>query len=217
LLTEIAGEYFKASRYVHQINIEKPIERPRAHLTGRWGRLKRGKSMNRIRNTVVMLAAAGMLSMGATQLVQAQTVRTAAGDSSRNGTCSNADVAGAWGWTETGTVIPSTGAVPFAFVARITLDADGNLTATANSDGSITNVTLKGTGTVNSDCTSTLTVGIYESGTLLRTATVAFVYVDNAQEGRGITTSIVLAAGTSVPSVLTINARKLFHGSLREQ
>jgi hypothetical protein len=166
--------------------------------------------MNRIRNTVVMLAAAGMLSMGATQLVQAQ---TAAGDSWRNGACSNADVAGAWGWTETGTVIPSTGAVPFAFVARYTLDADGNLsgTATGNSDGSISNVTLKGTGTVNSDCTSTLTVGIYESGTLLRTATVVFVYVDNAQEGRGIVTSIVLAAGTNVPSVLTINARKLFH------
>jgi hypothetical protein len=29
--------------------------------------------MNRFRNTVVMLTAAGMLSMGATQIVQAQT------------------------------------------------------------------------------------------------------------------------------------------------
>ena len=65
---------------------------------------------------------------------------------------SNADVAGAWGWIETGTVIPSTGAVPFAFVARYTLDADGNLsgTETSSSDGNIANLTLKGTGTVNS-------------------------------------------------------------------
>jgi hypothetical protein len=165
--------------------------------------------MNRIRNTVVIFVAAGMFSMGAAQRIQGQT----GDDSSHSRVCSNADVAGAWGWSETGTVIPATGAVPFAFVARYTLDADGNLsgTATSNSNGSIANVTLKGTGTVNSDCTSTLTVGIYESGTLLRTATVAFVYVDDAREGRGIVTSIVLAAGTNVPSVLTINAKRLFH------
>jgi hypothetical protein len=168
--------------------------------------------MNRMRNIVVMLAAAGMLSMGATQRAQAQTGTSAAGGSSWNGTCYTADVAGAWGWTETGTVIPATGATPFAVVARYTLDAEGNLagTATSSTDGTIANLTLKGTGTVNSDCTSTLTVGIYESGTLIRTATIAFVYVDNEREGRALVTSIVLAAGTNVPAVLTINAKKLF-------
>jgi hypothetical protein len=164
--------------------------------------------MNRMRNTVVLLAAAGLFSMAATQPVQAQ---PKTGDS-RNETCSNADVAGTWGWTETGTVIPATGAVPFAVVARYTLDADGNLsgTATSSTGGTIANITLKGTGTVNSDCTSTETISIYQSGTLIRTATVDFLYVDNAREARAIVTSIVLAAGTNVPSVLTINAKKLF-------
>jgi hypothetical protein len=159
---------------------------------------------NRIRNTVVILAAAGMLWMGSTQLVQAQA-------------CSNADVAGEWGYTETGTVIPSTGAVPFSAVARYTLDVEGNMsgTATSTSDGSVANVTLKGTGKVNPDCTATLTVGVYESGNLLRTATFAFVYVDNAREGRAIVTSLVLANGTNVPAVLTVSAKKLFHGLLR--
>jgi hypothetical protein len=173
---------------------------------------------NRIRNTVAIMAAAGMLWMGSTQFAQAMTEANA-GDSSHDRTCSNAEVAGEWAYTETGTVIPSTVAVPFVAVARYTLDANGDLsgTATSSSGGSIANVTLKGMGTVNSDCTGTLTVGVYSSGTLVRTATFSVVYVDNAREGRAIITSLVLANGTSVPAVLTANAKKLFHELPRER
>ncbi|WP_433983890.1 hypothetical protein RBB78_00010 [Tunturiibacter empetritectus] len=89
------------------------------------------------------------------------------------------------------------------------LDLSG--TATSSSDGNISNVTLKGTGTVNSDCTGTLTVGVYGSGALVRTATFSIVYVNNAREGRAIVTSLVLASGATVPAVLTANAKKLFH------
>jgi hypothetical protein len=162
---------------------------------------------NRIRYTVAILAAAGLLWMGSTQLVQAQAA----------GACSNADVAGDWGYTETGTVIPATGAVPFSAVARYTLDAEGNMsgTATSSSGGNVANVTLKGTGKVNADCTGTLVVGVYEAGNLLRTATFTFVYVDNAREGRALVTSLVLANGTNVPAVLTVDAKKLGHGLLR--
>ena len=168
---------------------------------------------NRIRNTLAIMAAAAMLWMGSTQFVQAQTAARVVGNSLRDRTCSNADVAGEWAYTETGTVIPGTGAVPFAAVARYTLDVNGDLsgTATSSSDGTIANVTLKGTGTVNSDCTGTLTVGVYASGTLVRTATFYLVYVDNAREGRAIVTSLVLASGATVPAVLTANAKKLFH------
>jgi hypothetical protein len=168
---------------------------------------------NRIRNTVAIIVAAGMLWMGSAQLVQAQTEANVEGDSLHHKTCSNADVAGQWAYTETGTVIPGTGAVPFAAVARYTLDAKGDLsgTATSSSDGTIANVTLKGTGTVNSDCTGTLIVGVYASGTLVRTATFYLVYVDNAREARAIVTSLVLASGATVPAVLTANAKKLLH------
>ena len=139
---------------------------------------------NRIRNTVAIMAAAGLLWMGSTQLVQAQTAATAVGNSLRDRTCSNADVAGEWAYTETGTVIPATGAVPFAAVARYTLDVNGDLSgaATSSSDGTIANVTLKGTGTVNSDCTGTLTVGVYSSGTLVRTATFSLLCMSTTRE-----------------------------------
>jgi hypothetical protein len=174
---------------------------------------------NRIRNTVAILAAAGMLWMGSSQFVQAQNVTNAERDSSRGATCSNAAVAGEWAYTETGTLIPSTGAVPFAAVARYTLATDGDLsgTATSSSGGSISNVMLKGIGTVNPDCTGTLTVGVYASGNLVRTATFGIVYVDNAREGRAIVTSLVLANGAIVPAVLTVDARKLDHRLPRER
>jgi hypothetical protein len=163
---------------------------------------------NRTGYTVAVLAAVGMLWVGSTHLLPAQTV---AESNLGDGNCSNARVAGEWGYTETGTVIPATGAVPFAAVARYTLDRDGNLSGTAisSSDGNTANVALKGTGTVNSDCIGTLTVGVYESGTLLRTAAFAFVYGDDGREGRAIVTSLVLADGVSVPAVLTVSAKKL--------
>jgi hypothetical protein len=149
--------------------------------------------------------------MGSTQLVKAET--------RGNESCSNAAAAGEWAYTETGTVAPATGTVPFAAVARYSLDAEGNLAGTAisSSGGSVSNVTLKGTGTVNADCTGTLTVGVYSSGALVRTATFAIVYVDDEQEARALVSSLVLASGASVPAVLTADARKVFDGSRRER
>jgi hypothetical protein len=169
------------------------------------------KHSNRIRNTATVLVAAGMLWMGSTQALHAET--------DEHETCSNAAAAGEWAYTETGTVAPASGTVPFAAVARYTLDEAGNLagTATSSSGGNVSNVTLKGTGTVNADCTSTLTVGVYAAGILVRTATFGLVYVDNEQEARALVTSLVLASGVNVPAVLTVDARKLFDGSQRER
>jgi hypothetical protein len=164
------------------------------------------------RTRVAMLAAAGMLWMGSTQGLNAQTGRSDAAEASHSMTCSAAAVAGEWAYTETGSVFPSGVAVPFAAVAKYTLDAGGNLlgTATSSSGGTVANVTLKGTGTVNADCTGTLTVGVYSSGSLVRTATFDVVYVGETREARAIIASLVLANGTIVPSVLTVDAKKVF-------
>jgi hypothetical protein len=155
-----------------------------------------------------------MLWIGSTPILQAQ--RSVAESSMEGRTCSNASVAGDWAYTETGSVIPATVAVPFAAVAKYTLDAGGNLTgtATSSSGGSVSNVTLQGTGNVNSDCTGTLSVGVYASGNLVRTANFELVYVDNSSKARAIITSLVLANGTSVPAVLTVDAQKLFDRSI---
>jgi hypothetical protein len=173
----------------------------------------------RVRPTVAMLAAMGMFWMGSTQGLHAQTERSDGEESSRSMGCSAAAVAGEWAYTEAGSVIPSSVAVPFAAVARYTLDAGGDLsgTATSSSGGTIANVTLKGTGTVNPDCTGTLTVGVYASGSLVRTATFDVVYVDGTREARAIIASLVLANGTIVPSVLTVDAKKVFERPLNER
>jgi hypothetical protein len=164
------------------------------------------------RTKVAILAAVGMLWIGSTQGLNAQTDRSDAAEASRSMACSAAAVAGAWAYTETGSVFPSSVAVPFAAVARYTLDAGGNLsgTATSSSGGTVSNVTLEGTGTVNADCAGTLTVGVYSSGTLVRTATFDVVYVGGSREARAIIASLVLANGTIVPSVLTVDAKKIF-------
>ncbi|HEY1581154.1 MAG TPA: hypothetical protein VGF82_29145 [Terracidiphilus sp.] len=169
---------------------------------------------NRTRSAATILATSCMLWIGSTPILQAQ--RSVAESSMEGRTCSNASVAGDWAYTETGSVIPATVAVPFAAVAKYTLDAGGNLTgtATSSSGGSVSNVTLQGTGNVNSDCTGTLSVGVYASGNLVRTANFELVYVDNSSKARAIITSLVLANGTSVPAVLTVDAQKLFDRSI---
>ena len=137
------------------------------------------------------------------------------------GICSDSRVAGEWGYSGTGTLFlpPNDPApVPFAIVGRWTLDAEGNVSGTQTSSlgGTTSEDMLTGTATVNSDCTGTLTVGIYDKGALARMAVWALVYVDGAREVRGILTSLVLPNGVSLPAVLTSNGKNLFRG-LRQQ
>ena len=109
---------------------------------------------NRIYSKATILAAACMLWIGSTNILQAQTAPNIAEHSMNHRTCSNASVAGDWAFTETGTFIPATGAAPFAAVASYTLDSNGNLVGTATSSlgGTVSQLTLEGSGTVNSDC-----------------------------------------------------------------
>lgn len=126
--------------------------------------------------------------------------------------CTMSDAAGNWGYTYTGSIILPTGGVPAAAVGRFTLDAAGNIsgTQTRSVGGGIGVETIKGTGTVNPDCTATYKVDVYDgAGNLLRSAVLSGVFVDDARELRAIFSSLVLPNGVSLPTVITINARKL--------
>ena len=141
-------------------------------------------------------------------------VSLAAGATAQDaGICSTAGMAGEWGYTSTGAFIFPTGAVPFALVGRLTFDAAGNFSGAQNSStgGQVGQETIKGTTTVNPDCTGTQNVNVYnQSGTLQSTSVLAFVIVDNGREVGGIFTSQTLANGTKGPTVATLNAKRQF-------
>ncbi len=132
--------------------------------------------------------------------------------------CSNAGLAGPWGYTETGTVVvPSPdGPVPVVAVAvgKYNFDHDGNFSGTQNSSagGTVNTDTKVGTYVVNPDCTGTLTLQIFDpTGTILRRTSVwAIVLADNATELRGIMISMVLPNGVPLSPIMTLSAKKLF-------
>lgn len=131
-----------------------------------------------------------------------------------NRSCSQAGVAGEWGYTYTGTIIhPTAGAIPAAAVGKFTLDAEGNFSGqqTRSVGGGVGEETLKGTASVNADCTITIKVDVYDgSGNLARSAVLAGVFDDNATEIRAIFASLVLPNGVSLPTVITAIGKKLF-------
>jgi hypothetical protein len=131
-------------------------------------------------------------------------------------TCSNAKAAGNWGLTLTGTLLLPTGPVPGAAVARARIDAAGNISGTEarNVGGGFANETITGSWNVNSDCTATLTVIIYESGVLVRTSVLSAVFVDDSNKVRMVQESLTLPDGTTIPVVITADGNKLFseHG-----
>jgi hypothetical protein len=125
--------------------------------------------------------------------------------------CSFATVAGNYGFTISGTLVSPTGEVPVAAIGRATFGANGSFsgTETRSLGGGVAEETLEGTYKVNPDCTGSLTATVSESGTLVRTSGFALVFDDNAREGRALQTSLVLPDGTSVPNVITVEARKI--------
>jgi hypothetical protein len=142
----------------------------------------------------------------------------AAGSAQDHRPCSNAALAGAWGYTETGTVVaPSpTGPIPVlgAAVGRYDFDSAGSFSGTQNSSagGTVSADTKLGTYTLNSDCTGTLALNVYDpSGTILRRTSVwTFVLADNAREIRGIMTSMALPNGVTLSPIMTMTAKRLF-------
>jgi hypothetical protein len=125
--------------------------------------------------------------------------------------CSTETVAGDWGFTLTGTLILPTGGVPAGAIATATFDENGNITKgteARNVGGDYADETITGYWTVNSDCTGTLYVNIYESGHLVRISIVSMTFDDDSAEYRGVQKSLTLPDGTDVPVVITLEARK---------
>ena len=125
--------------------------------------------------------------------------------------CSTASIAGKFGFTTTGS-IPAIG--PVAATGVFTQDRSGNIngTQTRSLNGDIADETFTGTATVNPDCTGTDTIQVFEGGVLVRTTTLHVVYDDDGREALAVFTSLVLRDGTSLPSIITIDARRLFPG-----
>lgn len=128
--------------------------------------------------------------------------------------CSLALTAGRYGFTDGGSVI---GVGPRAAVGKFTLDAAGNVVdgeATASLNGNVGEETFSGTYTVNPDCTGTATVDIFDksSGNKILTLTQDLVFVDNVREMRAIFASVVLANDTTLHTVVTLDAKKMFLG-----
>src|SRR6266850_6371 len=129
--------------------------------------------------------------------------------------CSTAKAAGEWGYVYTGTLLLPTGPAPVAAVGRYTLDKEGNISGEQTrtvAPGEAAQEVIKGTGTVNDDCTGTATISVYDQSgrTLLRTAVLAAVYVHNQREVRYLFESLVLSNGTSIRVVVTADAKRVF-------
>jgi hypothetical protein len=126
----------------------------------------------------------------------------------REGECSNASVAGKWTFTTSGS-IPSIG--PVAAVGSYVADRSGNLqgSQTRSLNGDIANETFTGTATINPDCTGTDVIQVFISGVLVRTSTLSVIYDPDRSTARAIFTSLVLPDNTSLPTVLTIDAKRV--------
>jgi len=114
--------------------------------------------------------------------------------------CSNATLDGSFGFTSTGTIFNPSASL-FAQVGRQTFDGNGNTDATATTsiNGASFPVTIKGTYTVNPDCTGSLTLHVSPVGI---TVHADFVIASDGAELRAIVTD----PGT----VVTVVAKKQF-------
>ena len=133
--------------------------------------------------------------------------------------CSNATLRGAWGYTETGSVIaptPTGGTVVLvaAAVGRYEFDRAGNFEGDQNSsvNGAVGHDTKQGAYAINADCTGTLTLTAYRGGEPQRLSVWAFVIVDDGREMRAIMTSMTFPNGTPLSPILTMTARKVHTG-----
>jgi len=124
--------------------------------------------------------------------------------------CSMARAAGTYGFTLTGVLITSTGAVPAAAVGRAVVDVNGHVTGTEarSVGGGYADETLSGILTLNDDCTGSMTLNFYEDGQLARTSVLSVVFVSHQTELQMVQKSLTLPDGTVVPIVITANAKK---------
>jgi hypothetical protein len=151
------------------------------------------------------IARTGLVIIFAAAVVASMAASAQAGDRHQ---CSLARAAGNWAFTDSGTVI---GVGPREAVGTLTLDAAGNVlngVATSSLDGAIADETFSGTYTVNSNCTGTFSIEIFQSGVEAFAATLNVAFDDRMEELRGLFTSVVEPNGTSLSTAIAVQARK---------
>ena len=113
--------------------------------------------------------------------------------------CTTANIAGTYGYTLSGWIFESTGNYPFADSGTLTFDGIENLSgaSTYSLDGGIQGRTLKGTYSVNTDCTGTATL----TDNLGNTTHLNLVVVDNGQSFQLIENDANTAISGSAASV----------------
>ena len=118
-----------------------------------------------------------------------------------NHKCSNATLQGSFGYTATGTLLP-TGAPPpfagpFAEVGRQTFNGSGETSgsATLSANGNTQKVTVSGTYTVNPDCTGSMILNVAPLGV---TSHLDFVIDNDGLQIRTISTDAGIAVETRV-------------------
>jgi hypothetical protein len=122
--------------------------------------------------------------------------------------CSMADAAGKWAFTDSGTVV---GVGPRAAVGVFVLDADGTLRngkATSSLNGSVAEETFYGSYTVHANCTGKIAVKIFSSGVEILDVTMDIAFDDSMNEVRALFTSVTEPNGTSLSTVISLQARK---------
>ena len=150
------------------------------------------------------IASSGLARVFAIALI----VTTAAAAQAEEQRCSMTRSAGKWALTDNGTVI---GVGPRTAVGVFTFDGEGNLLngiATSSLNGSVAEETFSGTYAVNSDCTGTVTVKIFASGTEILDLKMNVSFDDDMKELRGVFTSVTEPNGTVLPTVINLQARK---------
>ena len=136
------------------------------------------------------------------------TISMASPASAEDRVCSLARSAGKWSFTDQGTVL-SIGSR--TAVGVFTFDGTGNLqkgVATSSLAGAVAAETFSGTYTVNPDCTGTISVDIFSSGTEILTVTLNIAFDEDMKHVRGIFTSAATPNGTLLPTVINLDARK---------
>ena len=125
--------------------------------------------------------------------------------------CSAAGVAGKWSYSYSGTVY-APDPFPAAAVGHFHSDANGNVTGsqTHTLAGQTEQEDVSGTATVNADCTGTANINVLVNGQIIRSAVLNIVYDENENHARLIFVSITLPDGTSLPSVVTMEASRMF-------
>jgi hypothetical protein len=122
--------------------------------------------------------------------------------------CTKQSVAGSWAFTTTGTIV---GIGQAGAIGTYVADGSGNLSGsqTRSLNGDVADETFTGTYTVDSNCTGTDVIQVYESGVLVRTTTLRTAYDDNGKHARAIFQSLVLPDGSTLPTILIIDAERI--------